>query len=136
MLEWSNEIGTGIFELDTHHKEFHDRLNQFLRANIEAKGGEHVEQLLSFLGNYSTEQFRIEERYMQLYRYPEAEKHKEEHLGFHSFLNRLEQAHAEKGTTSTIVLELQHHMGDWFVHHIAMADRSLGRFLKPFLHRL
>jgi hemerythrin len=126
MLEWNETVETGIASIDSHNKEFYNHLNKFLIANTNAKGQHVVEDILIFLKQYATEHTAIQERYMKMHGYPHEEDHKSDHLHFRNYVEKWLNRHSEDGITSAMVLELQNHMGEWFVEHISIKDKRLA----------
>ncbi len=130
MLDWTEGHNTGIAELDRLNRSFYEKLNEFLIANIEARGREHVVELLSFLKDYTQQHVAIQDRYMGHQGYNDRDAHTQAHNEFIQELDRMYGVYEVDGVTSTMVLELQNTMGEWFVHHIGILDRNLGLHVK------
>ncbi len=130
MLEWTNGHNSGISQIDDLNKSFHQKLNEFLAANVEGKGKEHVEHLLDFLKKYTDDHLNLQGRFMSTHGYPNRDEHENEHQSFIAELKRMNSILETEGITSTMVLELQNSMGEWFVHHIGIQDKNLGNYLK------
>ena len=70
----------------------------------------------------------IEEKYMDLLKYPGAEQHKEEHL---EFLKKVDDL--KKLTSFSVGIKSEALLNDlarWFFKHINNKDQQLGVFLK------
>ncbi len=132
MLEWTEAVATGIDSIDSHNREFYNKLNSFLIANTNAEGRHHVEELLVFLEDYLKEHRNVQERFMEIHGYPHAEDHKEDHIGFQNMISEWNRKLQKNGVTSVMVLELQSHMGEWFVNHITLKDKRLAAHMSGY----
>ena len=70
-MEWSNNLATGVPEIDNQHKEIINRVNSLSAACSEGKGKEEVLRVLLFLEEYIKEHFAAEERLQLRHAYPD-----------------------------------------------------------------
>lgn len=130
MLDWTEGHNTGIAAIDDLNKSFYHQLNEFLQANVEGRGKELVAGLLEFLRDYASKHIQIQERYINNSSYSEKEAHIDEHLNFQEEIKRIQNIFNVEGVTSTMVLELQSNMGEWFVNHIGIKDKKMANALR------
>jgi hemerythrin len=125
---WNTEISTGIFWQDYQHKELIGRINT-LREKISA--GENTNnniELIDFLVFYTNDHLSIEEGYMDLLKYPDAEQHKKQHK---EFLNKIDDLKNLSSFSVGIKTEaLYQDLAGWFFKHIKNTDQRFGVFLK------
>ena len=82
---------------------------------------------IRYLETYARSHLGIEERYMDLFAYPETAAHKVQHQVFREFIEDL------KKTERSSTLEgarLCNKLNNWFTEHIRTIDQTLGLFLK------
>lgn len=130
-IKWSEELATGVTELDNQHKEIISRIDAILTMSSESSE-EEIEETLKFFGGYMIEHFETEERFMVKYKYPEYDFHKSEHMKFlkeFSLLKRqLKKDH--EFSLLPIVVGTKSQTADWIIKHIMSEDRPLANFLK------
>ncbi|MDI3280784.1 MAG: bacteriohemerythrin, partial [Bacillota bacterium] len=81
-MKWTEDLATGVTQIDDQHKELIERVNQLLAACSEGRGKEEVGRTLNFLSDYIVFHFGTEEKYMTQYDYPGYNSHKAQHTGF------------------------------------------------------
>ncbi len=131
-IEWTEDLATGVKEIDDQHKELFKRINRLLDACKRGEGREEIDKVILFLGNYVTDHFGTEERLMNRYGYPEAESHKTLHENFLKRFSELKDELYTKGERLIAVIETNQLLGDWWISHIGKVDRVLGDFLKKY----
>ncbi|MBI5561781.1 MAG: hemerythrin family protein [Deltaproteobacteria bacterium] len=124
-MEWNNNLSTGVMWQDRQHKELFKRVNKLLDAMTVGLGKEEVGRLLKFLDEYFVVHFEAEEQAMTRCDYPDAVAHLSEHTRFIEDVSRLE-AEAEAGASTTLVMQTQSKVVDWFINHIGEVDKKLG----------
>lgn len=130
LIEWNNDLTTGNRTIDEQHKELINRFNSILDACNHGKGKAEVKNLLQFLGEYVKSHFAMEEELQQRYHYPEYAPHKQEHIGFISDFNKLQNQFDEEGATLSLVIQTNQALVDWLIRHINGTDKKLAAFLR------
>jgi hemerythrin len=74
--------------------------------------------------------FSDEEEIQRLHRYPGYSTHKLEHDSFVARLNGLNLEIDVEGVALHHVIETNHLLLKWLIHHITTVDVQLGKFLK------
>jgi hemerythrin-like metal-binding protein len=136
-IQWSNELETGIEEIDNHHKEMLRRFNDFQTACYLEKGLDKLSDQLAFLGDYVKCHLAMEEQLQIDHNYPGYLKHKEEHDGFIRDFREFENQLNIKGTTSNLLILTNFKLVIWLAQHFNWMDKDLATFLEatPNQHR-
>jgi hemerythrin len=129
-IEWSEDLATGVNEIDNQHKELFKRINNMLEACNQGKGKEEVDKVIKFLEDYVVTHFTAEEKYMTTFDYPEYSAHKSQHLWFIENFSGLKRKIETEGVGVHIVILTNNLVVDWLINHIRKLDKALGGFLK------
>ena len=130
MIDFTDDLNTGIAVIDDQHRELFRRINLLL-ADIEGgRGPEAVSGTLGFLEEYIVEHFTAEENLQIHYSYPGYALHKAMHDGFRLDVGLLRERLATAGPTPELVFMTRGLVVEWLVEHIKKADRSIGAYIK------
>jgi len=129
-IEWRDSLSIGVDEIDNQHKQLLSHFNQLLKACETGKGREELTKLLDFLDTYTIKHFNDEESIQRLRNYPGYSAHKKEHESFIARLKVLKQEINSEGVALHHVMETNHLLLKWLIHHISTVDVQLGTFLK------
>ena len=129
-IEWRDSLTIGVADIDAQHKQLLSHFNQLLKACETGKGVEELKKLLGFLDGYVIKHFNEEESLQRLRNYPGYEAHKKEHAAFIARLKVLKQEINTEGVALHHVIETNHLLLKWLLHHISTVDVQLGTFLK------
>jgi hemerythrin len=129
IIKWTEQLSIGISEIDLQHRELFIRINNLLKAMHEGKGKEEIQKVMEFLDDYVISHFGTEEKYMSQYNYPETSRHKEQHQNFITNFSDIKKELESGGPTSTLVIQTQRKLADWWLGHIATVDKDLGAYL-------
>ncbi len=128
-ITWTTEIATGIVWQDHQHKELLGAINN-LREKFSTErdtDGSNIE-LINFLIYYTGDHLGIEEEYMDILNYPDAQQHKNQHMEFLSKVDQLKYLSSFSVNMNNAALF--NDLAGWFFKHINNSDRRLGVFLK------
>jgi len=128
--QWTDDLATGVADIDTQHQELLSRLNALINACSEQKGREEVGRFILFLLDYVIEHFNDEEQLMISKSYPGLRKQKTEHIEFTKKVIAVKREFLEHGAGIHVVLTAVRVAAEWFVNHIKTTDRELALFLK------
>jgi hemerythrin len=131
--QWTQDLSIGVEWIDGQHKELFNRINNLHDAIKQGKGKEEIINLIRFLDNYVVMHFSSEEKYMTKYDYPEYPSHKSAHKWFIREFSTIKSELEDTGSTSYLVLRINHLLGDWLITHIMKVDKAFGIFLKTKL---
>lgn len=129
-IAWTDDLATGIDEIDSQHKDLFQRLNDLLDACSQQKGKEEIGKFLNFLSDYVILHFAAEEREMMKHQYPGIIDHKIEHSKFTLAIGDLKKEFAQQGARIDVVLVAVRTSFEWLQFHIRKTDKALGVFLK------
>jgi hemerythrin len=129
-VEWTDSLSIGIEAIDSQHKQLLTCFDQFLTACRSNKGIEELKVLLRFLDGYVIKHFSDEEGIQRKHLYPGYATHKLEHESFVARLNDLKEEIGREGIALHHVIETNHLLLKWLIHHISTVDVQLGKFLK------
>ncbi len=133
MYKWSEDLATGIAEIDRQHQELFARLNRILEACAEQKGRQEVGSYIQFLEEYVIEHFQAEEKQMEAHAYPALAGHRAEHVQFTAQIHKIKEEFNEYGTAIHVLLMAIRASGDWLVSHIKKVDKAMAEFLRTKL---
>jgi hemerythrin len=129
-VKWTESLSIGIEEIDGQHKQLLSHFDQFLNACKSSKGIDELKVLLGFLDGYVIKHFSAEESIQRKHLYPGYATHKLEHKSFVAQLNDLKEEICREGVALHHVIETNHMLVKWLIHHISTVDVQLGKFLK------
>ena len=126
LINWSSNLSVNIAEIDQQHKKLIDLINELNEAMKMGKGTNVSGKILNELVNYTLTHFKTEERYFAFYKYPDAEKHIQEHETFtikvSDFVAGIEQ------NKLTFTLEMMRFLSEWLKKHIMGTDKQYSEF--------
>lgn len=126
LFNWSDNYSVKVTELDNHHKELINILNELYDAMSQRRGNEVLGGVINRLISYTRSHFATEERYMQKFSYPAYTEHKKEH---EAFLAKVQDFH--KGFLAgelMLSMEVSTFLKNWLVNHISGVDKKYGSF--------
>ena len=129
-MRWTDDLATGVDEIDSQHKELFNRVNALLSAMSEGRGKEHLHTVVRFLEDYVVTHFSTEEGYMARHSYPGMTAHKAEHADFVRDFGNLKRDFETQGASSALAIQVQRRVCDWLVHHIGQSDKAFGAHLR------
>lgn len=129
-LYWSDELLTGVPEIDNQHKEVFEQISQFLLACQKGQGRATLEHTLSYFENYVRFHFEAEERVQQTSGYPQFRAHQRLHAELLEKLADIKVDLARAGVTLSLSMRVMQFWADWFVNHIAKDDKALADYLR------
>ena len=132
-ITWTEDLRTGVDEIDNQHKDLFSRLNEILEACEHQKGKEEIGTFIDFLADYVILHFATEEREMVKYNYPGLIDHKNEHRQFTIKIGELQKSFNDQGASIDVVLTAVRASYDWLQNHIRKTDKALGAFLRTKL---
>lgn len=133
-ITWTKELETGVKLIDDQHKELFARIDGFMEACLQGTGKEHFGEVVRFLEDYVIAHFKMEENYMEHYKFPEAIEHKQQHAWFVQQFKELKNGLEAERPGVTMLVSANRLLGEWLRHHIMVEDRKLGLFLKDRLN--
>jgi hemerythrin-like metal-binding protein len=128
-IAWSDDLETGIEEIDFQHKEYLDRVNLLLDKCQEGSRIGLMLGAFDYLDKYMREHLKLEEHLMFENRYPEYVPHWEEHKKFKENLKDIKSVLEDHGFDSELGMRLNYFLVEWFFNHVRSDDVKLCKFL-------
>ena len=128
-IQWNDNYATGVFSIDTQHKELFKQVNNLSGAMSQGKGKDEIGKIITFLGDYTVKHFGNEETLMDKNSYPKSASHKALHSTFLTAFQKLKGDFERNGASSGLVLDINTKVGDWLKNHILETDKQLGDHL-------
>jgi len=129
IVQWQDSYSVGVRPIDEQHKELIKLTNKLFSNCMEGKTKgrdaflEIVHEAVEYIGYH----FGIEEKIMIKTNYPDFAKHKLEHNDFvREVYNNVDEFESGK---IFVPLHFLYFLRDWILHHIAVCDKKLGRYL-------
>ena len=125
-MNWSPELSVNVKEIDAQHQRLIELINELHDAMEERKGKDVLEKIIKELFRYTVYHFSTEEKYFELYNYPEKDAHVEEH---NVFVRKVQDFH--KGFDEGRLLlsvDIINFLTDWIKNHIMGSDKKYGPF--------
>ena len=129
MVTWSDELRTGVAEIDDQHQLLFRRAAAVRDAVLAGQGTAEVQATIDFLLDYAAIHFQTEAGYMSAAAYPDEQAHLDEHVKLTRTLLRAAEAYLEQGATPQLAEELVGFFEHWMVSHIYDHDRQLAGWL-------
>jgi hemerythrin len=82
LIMWTDSFSVKVTEIDTQHKKLIELINKLYDAMKVGKSKDVMGEILNNLISYTATHFKTEEKYFDLYSYPEKEIHKAGHKQF------------------------------------------------------
>ena len=127
MLIWSDQLVTGLDEVDDEHKRLIGIINELIKLHGQKTTAEKVQSALAELRSYSVYHFKHEEEITDSFPVNEANKaaNVRAHHGFIEHLKRAENwavTHPDDAVDNLLA-----YLVKWLVHHITGVDARLTR---------
>lgn len=130
ITNWSDELLTGIKEIDSYNMEFFRKLNLLLEASKKGKGRDEIVNMLDFMNDYVNVYLDIEEKYMNKYAYIQHLQHSAIHTIFKKSFNALKKQFQEEGLRSSHTLQFIHMLINWLISHITKLDKEFFNHIR------
>ena len=128
-IEWTNDLATGVEEIDWQHKECIHLINILLDNDLEKDDKILVKNGFHFLTCYVREHFQLEEKLMRKSAYPKEDfaKHHEFHNNFKKEVHDLWREH---DIGKDVSMKLSYLLVNLFASHISVMDKKMSKHLK------
>jgi hemerythrin len=127
LIEWNESLSVNVVEIDEQHRKLVGMINHLNDAMRQGKGKESLGKIVNGLLAYAGIHFRTEEKYFEQFEYPDADRHRKEHLAF------TQKAVAFKTDFEAgkllLSMEVMRFLSDWLQNHIKAVDKKYGPFL-------
>jgi hemerythrin-like metal-binding domain len=125
-IEWTDDLSTGVPEMDEQHKQLIALLNEFYTAVERGEREEGIRRLFDGVDRYTVFHFSAEEAFMEQIGYPELASHRETHAIYRrEYLAAMERH--EAGDRKA-VRDLVAFLFSWLYTHIQKTDKRYAAF--------
>ena len=129
-IEWNSEFEIGNPIIDSQHKELFTNAVKLQHAIENNEVKEVIDELMSFLGDYTVSHFNDEEELMTAENYTFAERQKRQHINFLKAYKLLkEEINSNTMSKTYLMFRTQVLLIDWIVNHVLKEDLHFGKFL-------
>lgn len=128
IISWDRKYSVGVTELDGHHKQLINMINELYFAMINDRGPKVVDGIIKDMLAYAKMHFTIEEKYMRQCGYLGILPHFHEHERFVEKAQEM-AARCEKGEF-VLSLEVIQFLSDWLKCHILETDMKYKPLFK------
>lgn len=129
LILWTDEYSVGIDALDADHIIIISLMNHIEDAKQVSAEEAVVGRLVKVLLDYAYHHFRREEELLEAHRYPQLERHREEHHVLEEQLGELHAAYT-RNPDPEISQEILELLNFWFLQHILKVDMHYKQFLQ------
>lgn len=126
LMQWNDQMSTGIDRFDREHKKLIDLLNSLYDAMKAGKGKDVSGTILQELIAYTVTHFANEEKAFAEAGYEEAQRHHDIHEKMKAKVMSF-KSDLESGKVS--VIDLLNFLTDWLKKHIMETDKKYGPHL-------
>jgi hemerythrin len=126
-MKWIDDYATGVERIDEDHKMIFKMADDFRAALDECKGAAVYSVLLDSLNLYCRGHFGFEERCMEEYRCPVAQRNKDAHVKFLETVSEFRRRYAANGYDPIDARQLVDTVDQWLANHICHIDIHLKR---------
>jgi hemerythrin len=134
---WTEKLAVGVREIDIQHRVLFSKIDDLIKAmetdnsdNNDDAHEEHIAKFFEFLEDYAASHFKMEQKAMGVYKYPDKAEHIVQHDIFKKAIGELRDSYISNGATAELKAQLKVSLCDWLVDHVSIVDKALGEFLK------
>ncbi len=126
LFVWDNSFSVGINSVDTQHKKLMDIINRVHDAMTMGKTQDIIDNVFQELLDYTHEHFGFEEKYFDMYHYPDRVAHKRKHKFIFDEIDRLRN---KGGSNTSLSIDLMQFLKKWLTKHIKGTDKLYSEYM-------
>ena len=123
MLWWTEDLATGVEVIDNQHKSIFKKAEEIISLE-PTTDKETINNLFTFLMDYSKNHFNEEEKFMIENVYMGFKEHREEHTYFIEELHEIYLLASIEGNSEDVINRLKLLIINWLVEHINTQDKK------------
>jgi len=127
-LELTDDLLTGIKEIDTQHRELLAKGNAVLFPESGTSSDKDILEALDFLVKYVNSHFDAEELLMESYGFDRLESHRQQHQRLRREVEGLAARAKKQGSDKGLASELYYLLHEWFIYHINEWDKAMAAY--------
>ena len=124
-LYWTDEMSTGVVEIDAQHKYLIDFFNDLGHSIQKMYDPDDISKVLKVMRYYAEWHFHKEEECMLRYRCPAADKNTKAHAVFMEKLEGFQKEYDKSGGSAKLATKIHEELANWIVNHIMVLDTQL-----------
>jgi len=132
-MKQNENTSATMSEIKSRHDEIMKIINKLIimsENSFDEEQPRRIEEEVRHFGGYVLDTFKIEEKYMIVYKYHGYDSHKSEHMEFLKNYSSLKKLLQEEGDISVIIKATKNQAIEWFVEHMTHSDNDFTDFLK------
>jgi hemerythrin len=126
-INWDKSLSVKVKEIDTQHKELIKLINKTHKLAKKTQNDSELTPLVDEMIEFARIHFSTEERYFDKYHYPDAEKHKKEHL---KLLLKVLKFKDKLDAKQPILEDFLQFLKDWLEDHLKTQDHKYVGFFQ------
>jgi len=127
-LELTDDLLTGVKEIDKQHHELLARGNAVLFPETGTSSDRDIIEALEFLVKYVNSHFDAEELLMESYGFDRLESHRKQHQRLRREVEGLAARAQQQSSIKGLAGELYYLLHDWFIYHINEWDKAMAAY--------
>lgn len=135
-LELTDDLATGIKEIDKQHRELLAMGNAVLFPETGTSSDRDILGALDFLVKYVNSHFDAEELLMESYGFDRLESHRKQHQRLRGEVEGLADRAQQQSSIKGLASELHYLLHDWFIYHINDWDKAMAAYISKNIQAL
>ncbi|PIE34622.1 hypothetical protein CSA56_07190 [candidate division KSB3 bacterium] len=129
-IKWNDLMKIGVQEIDEQHQTLIDAIDRLGEAMLSDQQSEKIEEVLTFIIQYSQTHFKTEEAYFDRYDGPEIQANKQDHAWFVKTSASFMEDFRKKGADLNLIIKIHKFLVDWLLQHILEIDTALRKYVQ------
>lgn len=130
LIEFQNELITGINEIDKQHKELFNNINRILIACLTKKEIAEVQYIIQTFEKHAESHFQNEEKLMKKTNFKNYHAHKRAHRLLKMTITGAKEEFNIKGPSIALAIKTKKLMADNLISHLSEYDFEMAKYLK------
>jgi len=126
-IEWNESYSVGVNEIDMQHQKLVGMINELHDAMLQGQGKTILGNIISGLIDYAQIHFATEEKYFDLFGYPDSVSHKKEHSDFTQKIAGFKTGF-DSGKLG-MSINVMDFLSSWLRNHIKVVDKKYSPLL-------
>ncbi len=126
LIIWNDDFSVNVEEIDNQHKKLVEMMNNLHNAMKDGKGNNVIGEIINKMIDYSIYHFSTEEKYFDMFNFPQKEQHKQVHKDFVEKVTAFKKDFENNKVMLTI--EIMDFLSNWLQNHILGDDMEYSDF--------
>ena len=130
-LQWDESLVPGFEETDNQHRSIFEKFEKLSEAVQHGKATDIIEELASFLYEYTHAHFPDEENNMLAYTYPKIEVQQYGHAVFNRDMNQLKKRIEQDGASREVAIVVTCRLLMWIMQNVTIKhDKEMVAYVR------